>query len=220
MVRFLMLRMAPGKHTAVGSSRCVAVCGGDGSVMLRASECRTLGQRMDPSHRWQICKGQTVGEGQLPLLERYYGRNKGGSEQGGKQVKCREDGLATCERAEIGGRGNCASDLCGSCDAELWSCAGAVGAASRGRQCSCCGFCWPAPNHWALQFFPWLCVEGFIRMVGFHLQGFRCGCLNWDLVLVMFLSCLNNSYCKKSPICSCDRHCFLLGLLLPISFSA
>jgi len=55
--------------------------------MLRASQCRTLGKRTDPSHRLlaglqeHICKGEiVVREGQLSLLERCYGRNKGVSE--------------------------------------------------------------------------------------------------------------------------------------------
>lgn len=87
--RFLVLRMSPGKHTPVGSSSCLAMGG-----MAGDAQGLSLGKRTDPSHRLlaglqeHICKGEiVVREGQLSFLERCYGRNKGGSERGEKQVK-------------------------------------------------------------------------------------------------------------------------------------
>lgn len=49
-----------------------------------------------------------------------------------------------------------------------------------------------------------------------------CSCLNWDPVLVMFLSCLNNSCCKKGDLAFAilTGTVFLLRSLLPISLSA
>lgn len=107
-----------------------------------------------------------------------------------------------------------------------------VGAALRAMEAVlCCGFCWPAPSPWALQFFPWLRVEGFVRMVGFIYGSSGvavCSCLNWDPVLVMFLSCLNNSCCKKGDLAfailtgtvSCSDHCFLFHFLRKVWLEA
>lgn len=91
--RFLVLRMSPGKHTPVGSSSFLAMGGMAGDA--QGLSVQDIGQKDgNPSHRLlaglqeHICKGEiVVREGQLSLLERCYGRNKGGSERGEKQVK-------------------------------------------------------------------------------------------------------------------------------------